>query len=131
MRILSTIAGVLLILSVLLDAFESVVLPRRVQRAYRISAWFYRKTWIPYRGVCSHIQSLSRRENFLGYFGPLSLLLLLALWAVGLVLGFSLLQYGAGEHLQLNNEPLTFMRLVYQSGETFFTLGYGDIVPTS
>jgi Ion channel len=127
----SAIAGVLIIFSVLLDAFETVVLPRRVQRQFRISAWFYRKTWIPWRRICSKIKSASRRENALGYFGPLSLIFLLALWAVGLIFGFALLQYGAGEHLQLNREPITFTRLIYQSGETFFTLGYGDIVPIS
>jgi hypothetical protein len=57
--------------------------------------------------------------------------MLLALWAVGLIFGFTLLQYGAGEHLQLSGEPITFARLIYHSGETFFTLGYGDIVPNS
>ena len=131
MRIAASIFGVLAILSVLLDAFETVVLPRRVQRQFRISAWFYRKTWVPWRRICSRIKSLSRRENVLGYFGPLSLIVLLALWAVGLIFGFAFLQFGAGEHLQLNNEPITFTRLIYQSGETFFTLGYGDVVPTS
>jgi len=44
MRVFSTIAGILVILSVLLDAFETVVLPRRVQRHFRISAWFYPRT---------------------------------------------------------------------------------------
>ena len=131
MLILSIIVGTLLILSVLLDAFETVVLPRRVQRHYRISAWFYPRTWIPWRRISARIKSPSRRENFLGYFGPLSLLFLLALWAAGLIFGFALLQWGAGEHLQIGNEPMTFSRLVYFSGETFFTLGYGDIVPNT
>ncbi len=84
-----------------------------------------------WRWVTRHIKSASRRENVLGYFGPLSLIFLLALWAAGLIFGFSLLQYGAGEHVQLNNEPITYGRLIYHSGETFFTLGYGDIIPTS
>jgi len=126
-----TIAGILIIFAVLLDAFETVVLPRRVQRHFRITAWFYRRTWIPWRKMASHVKSPSRRENVLGYFGPLSLLFLLGFWAVGLIFGFALLQYGAGEHVQLSNEPITFGRLIYHSGETFFTLGYGDIVPTS
>jgi len=130
-HIFTSIAGAVMILAVLLDAFETVVLPRRVRRHFRITVWFYRNTWIPWRKLVSHIQSPSQRENFLGYFGPLSLLLLLALWASGLIFGFALLQYGAGEHLQLSNEPITFGRLVYHSGETFFTLGYGDIVPNS
>jgi len=131
MLIISSVAGIAIILSVLLDAFETVVLPRRVQRHFRISSWFYTRTWIPWRKISSRIKSPSQRENFLGYFGPLSLLFLLALWAVGLIFGFALLQFGAGGHLQLSGEPITFGRLIYHSGETFFTLGYGDIVPNS
>lgn len=131
MLVVATISGIVIILAVLLDAFETVVLPRRVQRHFRISNWFYRRTWMPWRRITSHIKSPGRRESFLGYFGPLSLLVLLALWAAGLIFGFSLLQYGAGEHVQLNQEPITYGRLIYHSGETFFTLGYGDIIPTS
>src|SRR5277367_6625544 len=131
MHTFASIAGIVIIFAVLLDAFETVVLPRRVQRHFRITTWFYRRTWIPWRGFASSIKSPSRRENVLGYFGPFSLLLLLGLWACGLIFGFALLQYGAGEHVQLSNERITFGDLLYHSGETFFTLGYGDIVPTS
>jgi hypothetical protein len=131
MLVFATIAGIIVILAVLLDAFETVVLPRRVRRKFRITVWFYRNTWIPWRKLTSHIKSPGRRENFLGYFGPLSLLFLLALWAGGLIFGFALLQYGAGEHVMLGNEPVTFGRVIYLSGSTFFTLGYGDITPTS
>jgi hypothetical protein len=131
MLLFATIAGIVVILAVLLDAFETVVLPRRVRRKFRITVWFYRYTWIPWRKITSLINSPGRRENFLGYFGPLSLLFLLALWASGLIFGFALLQYGAGEHVMLGNEPVTFGRVIYLSGSTFFTLGYGDIIPTS
>ena len=127
----ATIAGIAVILAVLLDAFETVVLPRRVRRKFRITVWFYRNTWKPWRKITDLIKSPGRRENFLGYFGPLSLLFLLALWACGLIFGFALLQYGAGEHVMLGNEPVTFGRVIYLSGSTFFTLGYGDIIPTS
>lgn len=131
MEILSAIAGIVVILVVLLDAFETIVLPRRVRRQFRLTAWFYRRTWIPWRGLASRIGSASRRENFLGYFGPLSLILLLVFWAFGLIFGFALLQYGVGEHVVLGNERVTFGTVFYLSGETFFTLGYGDITPTS
>jgi hypothetical protein len=116
---------------VLLDAFETVVLPRRVTRQFKLTAWFYRRTWIPWTKIAGHIRTASRQQSFLGYFGPLSLIMLLAFWAVGLILGFAFLQYGFGGHEQLGNEPITFARILYHSGETFFTLGYGDIVPTS
>jgi hypothetical protein len=129
--IVAAAVGLIIIWVVLLDAFETVVLPRRVSRHFKLTAWFYRRTWIPWRGIARRIKKTSRQQNFLGYFGPLSLILLLGFWAAGLILGFALVQYGIGGHEQLNKEPLTFGRIVYHSGETFFTLGYGDIVPTS
>jgi Ion channel len=131
MHTFCAIAGIISILAILLDAFETVVLPRRVRGTFRISSWFYRRAWIPWRKLAGRIHSQSRRENFLGYFGPISLIFLLVLWAAGLIFGFALLQYGAGEHFRSSGEPLTFGLLVYHSGETFFTLGYGDIIPSS
>ena len=129
--ILAAIFGIVIIGVVLLDAFETVVLPRRVTRHFKLTAWFYRRTWIPWRGIARRIRTFSRQQSFLGYFGPLSLITLLVFWATTLILGFALVQYGIGEHEQLSGEPITFGRLVYHSGQTFFTLGYGDILPTS
>jgi Ion channel len=128
---LSAICGILIILAVLLDAFETVVLPRRVQRTFKLTSWFYRRTWRPWIRLSRYFQSEKRREAFLSYFGPISILVLLGFWASGLIFGFALVQYGGGEHLRLGNEPVRFGILLYHSGETFFTLGYGDIVPTS
>jgi hypothetical protein len=125
------VVGLLILWAVLLDAFETVVLPRRVTRQFKLTAWFYRRTWIPWKKIAGHIQLASRQQNFLGYFGPLSLILLLGFWAAGLIFGFALLQYGFGGHEQLSKEPLTFGKIIYHSGETFFTLGYGDILPMS
>lgn len=129
--IVAVVCGLIILWAVLLDAFETVVLPRRVLRNFKLTAYFYRRTWIPWRKIASRIKTPSRQQNFLGYFGPLSLILLLAFWAAGLILGFALIQFGIGGHEQLGNERMTFGRLMYHSGETFFTLGYGDIVPTS
>ena len=123
--------GIAIIWVVLLDAFETVVLPRRVLRNFRLTAYFYRRTWVPWRGIARRIKKASRQQNFLGYFGPLSLILLLGVWASGLIFGFALIQYGIGGHEQLSGEALNFGKILYHSGETFFTLGYGDIVPTS
>lgn len=131
MHIFAAIAGIVIILSVLLDAFETIVLPRKVQRAFRLTSWFYRHTWVPWVKLSRLIRVHSWRENFLGYFGPFSLILLLVFWAIGLIFGFALLQFGLGEHVRLGSEPITFGVLLYHSGETFFTLGYGDITPTS
>ena len=129
--IVGVVLGIVIIWAVLLDAFETVVLPRRVLRNFRLTAYFYRRTWIPWRKIAAHIKTTSRQQNFLGYYGPLSVILLMAVWATELILGFALIQYGIGGHEQLSGERLNFGKILYHSGETFFTLGYGDIVPTS
>src|SRR6204780_4771444 len=129
--IVAIIFGLVILWVVFLDAFETVVLPRRVTRHFKLTAWFYRRTWIPWRNIAGRIRTSSRQQSFLGYFGPLSLIFLLAFWACSLILGFALLQYGIGGHEQLSHEPITFGRIMYHSGQTFFTLGYGDILPTS
>jgi hypothetical protein len=127
----AAIAGIVLIFIILMDAFETVVLPRRIKRSFRIASLFYKKTWRFWTGVGRHIKSANRREGFLAYFGPLSLIVLLGFWALGLIFGFACVQYGLGEHLTLGNEKITFGKVLYLSGETFFTLGYGDITPNN
>src|SRR3954462_11776062 len=119
--ILGAVCGMAIIWVVLLDAFETVVLPRRVLRNFKLTAYFYRRTWIPWRGIARRIKKPSRQQNFLGYFGPFSLILLLGFWAAGLILGFALVQYGIGGHEQIGGEQLTFGKILYHSGETFFT----------
>jgi len=130
-HVYAVLLGLSILWVVLLDAFETVVLPRRVRRHFKLTAVFIRRTWTPWSRVARTIKQPSRQQNFLGYFGPLSLIMLLAFWAAGLILGFALMQYGIGGHEQISGEPLTFGKIIYHSGETFFTLGYGDIVPTS
>jgi hypothetical protein len=128
----ASIVGTALIFVILMDAFETVVLPRRIKRNFfRVSTRFYRKTWGLWMRVARHIKSANRREGFLAYYGPLSLFPLLGFWALGLILGFACVQYGLGEHLTLGNEKINFWKVVYLSGETFFTLGYGDITPSN
>lgn len=128
----ASIVGFVLIFVILMDAFETVVLPRRIRRTFfRISSRFYKKTWQVWTRVGRHIKSPNRREGFLAYYGPLSLFPLLGFWALGLILGFACVQYGLGEHLTLANEKITFGKVIYLSGETFFTLGYGDITPNN
>jgi hypothetical protein len=131
MHVWATILGAVIILSILLDAFETIVLPRRVQRGFRLTGLFYRNTCRPWARAAQCIRKASRRENFLGYFGPLSLIVLLGFWAVGLIIGFAFVQYGLGDHLQTAGEKITHWTLLYHSGETFFTLGYGDITPNN
>lgn len=124
-------AGAAIFLIVLWDAFESIILPRRVTRRFRLARVFYKSTWRIWKLVMRLVSSRKRREALLGFYGPLSLLVLVAVWAVGLVLGFGLMQYGAGSAVNMSGSEPSFMTDIYLSGTTFFTLGLGDVVPRS
>jgi len=127
------IAGVAIFLIVLWDAFEAIILPRRVTRKFRLARLFYRSTWNVWKFAMCLIPSRKRREAMLGFYGPLSLLVLVAVWAVGLIFGFGLMQYGAGSAVNIATpgNQSSFFTDVYLSGTTFFTLGLGDVVPRS
>jgi hypothetical protein len=130
MRWVCGVVGALLLAGVLWDAFETVILPRRVNRRFRITRLFYRGTWRPWRAT-ARLLPARRREAFLAFYGPLSLLLLLAVWAGGIVVAFGLLHWAAGSALALAGGVPGFGSDVYMSGTTFFTLGLGDVVPRS
>src|ERR1700739_347289 len=109
MHIGISIAGFILIFLILLDAFETVVLPRRIQRHWRFTSWFYRVTWTRWTRMAELFKNPGGREGFLAYYGPLSQIQLLGYWAIGLIFGFALVQFGLGEHLQITtNEPVNF-----------------------
>jgi len=124
------ILGVALLAAILWDAFESVILPRHVRRSFRIARFFYRTLWRIWSETASRIRTPRRRESYLSYFGPLSLLLLIGFWALALVLAFAMIQWAAGSALS-SGSPGAFRADLYFSGTTFFTLGLGDITPQS
>ena len=122
-------AGVAIFAIVLWDAFESIILPRRVTRRFRLTRVFYKSTWNGCKLLTRLAGKGKRRETLLGFYGPLSLLVLVAVWAVGLVFGFGLMQYGAGSAVSTTGTQPGFATDLYLSGTTFFTLGLGDVVP--
>src|ERR1700730_2270037 len=124
-------AGVAIFLIVLWDAFEAIILPRRVTRKFRLARLFYRSTWSMWKFVICLIPKPKAREALLGFYGPLSLLVLVGVWAVGLVVGFGLMQYGAGSAIVVTGGQPSFQTDMYLSGTTFFTLGLGDVIPRS
>ena len=120
--------GVLLILVNLWDAFETIILPRRVARRLRLTALFYRSFWWPWSSFARRLTSRSKREKYLGLFGPLSLIFLLGFWAAGVIFGYAIISWSLSEQLK-TTEVVSFWTYVYISGTNFFTLGYGDITP--
>src|SRR5215470_13270488 len=129
MHILAPVGSIALILIVLWDAFEVIILPRRVTRKFRLTRFFYRSTWKPWSAAAKRMSTGSRRELLLSFFGPVSLLFLLSLWAAGLILGFACLHRSLQTPLKMEDGSTGFLTYLYLSGSTFFTLGLGDVVP--
>ncbi len=137
MGVVAAAGGILLIVIVLADAFETIVLPRRVTRRVRLSRLIIRSAWSICRRLAQRLPSgvdkegSSLRDRFLGIFGPLVLLGLLVLWGAGLVFGFALVQWGLAAPMSSPGGNAGFGTIFYMSGTTFFTLGFGDVVPLS
>lgn len=123
MTILAGLVGVVLVLGVLRDAFETIILPRRVS-GVRLSKIFYRSTWKPWAAAARRMRPGDRREGLLSVYGPLSLLVLLVLWGILLVVGFALVLWAANF-----DSTLSGLDHLYVSGTMFTTLGLGDFAP--
>ncbi len=139
MHIVALIAGILCLCIVLFDAFQTIILPRRAVGRFRLTSLFYIATWRPWVFFGRRLHSPRKRETLLSYYGPLSLILLLIVWAGVLVLGFALLYYADGSPFHDATKPAGFAHMqspgfasdLYVSGTTIFTLGLGDVTPLS
>jgi hypothetical protein len=129
MRYIIAVLGFILVLIVMWDAFETIISPRRITSRFRFARFFYRVTWWSRSDVAQRIKDEKRRETYLSMFGPLSLLVLLSVWAIGLVVGFAMLHWGLKLRMNVPNELAPFSTYLYMSGTTFFTLGLGDVTP--
>ena len=130
-RIFSSMAGILCLLLVLFDAFQTIILPRRAVGRFRITNLFYLLTWRPWTLLTQRVRHAGRRESVYSYYGPLSLILLLMVWAGGLLLGFALITYALGSQFHDQMLQSGFLTDLYVSGTTLFTLGLGDVTPYS
>jgi hypothetical protein len=129
MEIMAAVVGLLVLSLILWDAFETIILPRRVTRRFRLARLFYRSTWIPWSALARRMRPGKRREGCLSFYGPLSLLWLFGFWALGLIFSFALLQWGLGSGFDVTKGAANLFTDLYMSGTTFVTLGLGDVTP--
>lgn len=126
MKVIALLGGLVLLGLILQDAFEVMLLPRRVVRRWRLMRGYFRITWSGWKLIARANPPGPRRERFLSIFGPLSMMVLFVLWSTGMVLAFGLIQWairpGAATALSLGEAA-------YLSGGAFFTLGFDEVTP--
>jgi hypothetical protein len=131
MRVFTLIAGIACLVAVLLDAFQTIILPRRATGRFRLTRIFYSLTWRPWAFVARLMPNPRKRETLFSFYGPLSLIVLLVLWAGGMVFGFALIFYSQGSPFNDGVQKPGLRSDLYVSGTTIFTLGLGDVTPRS
>jgi len=122
MQIVTMLAGIACILAVLLDAFKTIILPRRATGRFRITRIFYILTWKPWVFLTRQLHDPRQRESVFSYYGPLSLIFLLIVWAAGMVFGFALIFYSLGSPLNDAMLKHGFRSDLYISGQRFLLL---------
>ena len=125
-EVLALAAGLALVLVAASDAVSTLVTTRRRRGRRWPTPVFYRGTWRAWRAIARRA-SPDQREAFLGLYGPLSLLGLLVFWVVLLVAGWGAVWWGLRPAV---SGVGSYLDAVYFAGVGFFTVGFGDLLPT-
>jgi Ion channel len=125
-EVLAALAGLALVLIAAGDAVSTLVTTRRRRGRHWPTPTYYRLTWRAWRAVGRRVGP-EVREGFLGVYGPLSLLGLLVMWVVLLVAGWGFIWWGLRSAVTGVDG---YLDAVYFAGVGFFTVGFGDLVPT-
>jgi hypothetical protein len=126
MHTLAIVLGIVLVVTVLADLVNTLVATQTNRRRFWLTMQLYGRSWKIVRAIALRIETERRREQFLGVFAPVSVLLLLTLWVVQQIIGFGLIWWGLGGI----SGAETLVDDMYYSGVVYFTLGFGEVVPT-
>src|ERR1700743_2168716 len=135
MQFLLLLLGLFLLIAVLLDSFQTIILPRRPVTRFRLTRFFFVATWTPWIRLVHLMHDRRKREQLCSYYGPLSLLMLFVMWSITLVPAYPFIYFGLHTPFTDPLHPVTgighLRSCFYVSGSTLFTLGLGDVVPTN
>jgi Ion channel len=124
---IGSVVGLVLIVIVFYDLFQSIILPRPAVNKVQLARRLVRPTWLMWRWVSQRSSRIDRSEGRLAAFAPAVLLLLFVVWAAVLVLGYALIIDGIAD--QFHPSPQDLATSIYISATTLVPLSYGDFVP--
>jgi ion channel len=131
MRWLALPAGILLLAFTLVDVIRTLVIPRAARGRFRLARGLFRPMWVPWRWVGVRRETREGRERVLSGAAPFFFFVLLAAWAGLAVLGYSLILWSpAFVHGMHGPASDSFGSALYATGDSLFTLGFGNFVAT-
>lgn len=110
-----------------MDLIVTVTLPNRVKGRFWFASFFYRSLWLAWSIVARHMKPGKWRETYLSLYGPFSMMLLVSIWACGLVMGFALLHWMIDSFTGSSGET-TFFSSLNKSASIFLSFGQGDTI---
>jgi hypothetical protein len=127
MDLIIFVFGILVVVLVVWDVFETIVVPRPTPGWFRIGRYVIRASWRAIRAIAgTGAERGPTRERLLGLFAPAATILLLAVWLSALIVGFGLILFSLRD--ELDPIPTNFGTALYFAASSILTIGYGDIV---
>lgn len=124
------LSGVVILMLVLRDVFQTVLVPRAKISEYRLAPLLVRYLlWPPFRGAAKIISSPEWKAELLGAFAPFAIVVLLCVWTTLVITAFALMSFGlAADYSPPIDSPFTAL---YVSGSSVLTLGGTEFVAKS
>lgn len=128
MNVVWVVAGTVLVTWILVDSFETLLATNLRSGRWSFTRAYYGVLWRGYRRICERLGE-ERRERWLARFGPASFLGLLVAWTTLEIFGWGLIWWGlrSGFHGAIDSPGDAW----YYSGVVYFSIGFGDILPSS
>ena len=117
--------GLLLLIVVFWDLFETVVVPRPTPGWVRLGRYVVRGSWRALRAI-RDIDPGRSYDRVLGLFAPAATIMLLVTWLLALMVGYGLLLYALRD--ELRPVPPDLGTTIYFAATSLLTIGFGDIV---
>ncbi len=128
MQTIELILGGIIVVSTLVDIFQSVVVPRPTRGSLRLAPFLLDGMWPLWKWIALRFKSAKRRAACLGIYAPLTVVMLLLVWGLALIFGYALLFLALQNELQPRLHDLG--TALYFAGTSLLTIGFGDIVAT-
>ena len=127
MNVITMALGIALVLLALADLVNTLVSTSTSYARFWPTRIVGRATFVVVRGIARRLpEEGAGRQRLLGAFAPLLVIELLLMWVLMQITGFGLIWWGLDDVPTIEGFPDAW----YYSGVVFFTVGFGEIVPT-